>query len=446
MTDTSSIQHLSDADFADLYNDVEQHPTVRSLCEVTGLAYKSVKDRARRMRRRYDGGDQGVPRLVSRRAYARSPVPLSESRAEFREEMTEQDCVDKIKSLQRRNPDQHITRVFFRAETNISDATWSRYFGTFAEFKRQAGIQLTRQQHAHERKIAKHNSVDHYRAFNARHDLGDRYQRDSAGPIMTIVGCSDLHDVSCDPFYLRVLKSAVEMVQPDVVNFGGDVFDLAEFGKFNVDPREWDVVGRIKHVHDEIFQPIREAAPDAQFDFVEGNHEFRLLRHLADATPALQSVLSDLHGFTVPKLLGLDRFEINYHSKADLAAFRECDVGKEIGKSYLTYNNQLLVHHHPHAGDWGLPGWNGHHHRFKATPKRSVLHRGGYNWLQLGAGHCLNASYAEGEFWTLGFIIAHINTATGSTNFEYVHVTDIACVGGRYFHREPSEMVGAYAA
>ena len=107
------------------------------------------------------------------------------------------------------------------------------------------------------------------------------------------------------------------MLKPDVINLGGDIFDLMN-SVVRRRSQRWDPVRKIRFVHQEILAPMREASADSQIDFVEGNHEFRLLGHLADATPALQAVLSDLHGFTVPKLLGLDEYEVNYISKADL--------------------------------------------------------------------------------------------------------------------------------
>ena len=188
---------------------------------------------------------------------------------------------------------------------------------------------------------------------------------------------------------------------------------------------------------------MREASPDSQIDFVEGNHEYRLLRHLADATPALQAVLADLHGLTVPKLLGLDQFEINYIAKADMAAFNVGSQRKEVEKSYIIYDDALLVHHHPHAKMWGLPGWNGHHHNSLLSRTKSAL-MGSIPWLQLGCGHRLRASYAEGQFWSLGFNIAHMNTETKHVINEQVDITDIACVGGVYFERTDDECVGFY--
>jgi UDP-2,3-diacylglucosamine pyrophosphatase LpxH len=82
----------------------------------------------------------------------------------------------------------------------------------------------------------------------------------------------------------------------------GDIFDLPEFSKYTQDPRHFAPVERIKWVH-QFLNDLREAAPDAQIDFVEGNHEFRLLRHLSEATPALMTVLADLHGMTIPTCL-----------------------------------------------------------------------------------------------------------------------------------------------
>ena len=101
---------------------------------------------------------------------------------------------------------------------------------------------------------------------------------------------------------------------------------------------------------------------------------------------------------------------------------------KEIEKSYVIYNDAVLVHHHPHAKNWGLAGWNGHHHNGLTSRTKSAL-KGSLPWLQLGCGHRLRASYAEGEFWSLGFNICHLNTETKTVINEVVDVTDIACVG-----------------
>ena len=90
---------------------------------------------------------------------------------------TEEELIHELRSLKLSNPSRHITRNFFRSETQIPDSAWSHIFGTFSEFVRQAGIALNRYQHQHERHIAKHRSVDHYRKANERHSWGSDYAR-----------------------------------------------------------------------------------------------------------------------------------------------------------------------------------------------------------------------------------------------------------------------------
>jgi hypothetical protein len=438
---TEKGKEVTVEEFVKVWNDLEAYPSLQHIADEVGLTYLSVKKKSSRLRRKRREGDEAIPALVDRSNA--SAQLLQELHYEFREKMTEQECLASMQGLYNSDPGINITRIRYREATGIADATWTRYFGTFLEFKRASGIDLTRHQHKLERNIAQHRAADHYRAFNDRAELDNRYNKPSGKRIKTILGCSDLHDEEIDPFYLRVLIEAIRMLKPDVINLGGDIFDLAEFGKYGVDPREWGPVGKIRFVHEQILAPMREASPDSQIDFIEGNHEFRLLRHLADATPALKAILSDLHGFTIPKLLGLDQFEINYIAKADMAAFNKGDMKREIEKSYVIYDQAVLVHHHPHAAQWGLPGWNGHHHLSLTSRRKSAL-LGSIPWLQLGSGHRRRASYAEGEFWSNGFNICHLNTESKSVINEVIDITDIACVGGVYFDRRPEEMVGFY--
>jgi len=368
----------------------------------------------------------------------KNTTPISEDESKFIDSWTEEDCINELRRIVQLDETKIVSRNYFRTHSKISEATWNRYFGTFTEFKRQAGVVLTRQQHMHEKNIAKHASVSHYRELNSRKDYDGKYIKDSNTRFKTVLVCSDLHDIEIDRFYLRVLIDTAQRVQPDVICFVGDIFDLAEFGKYTVDPREWDVVGRIKFVHEYIFKPLREACPNTQFDLIEGNHEARLIRQLADATPALKAVLSDLHGFTVSKLLGLDQFEINYISKADLATFNKADFNKELSKNYKVYWDTLLCHHFPHARSMGLPGVNGHHHRHEIWSSYSPIY-GPYEWHQLGAGHKREASYTEGEKWHNGFCLVNIDTVTKSTNFDYIPVTDFCVSGGKWYHRNDGE-------
>lgn len=427
---------MSNQSFADIYNDVDAFPKLKDVAEHLGIALRTVKNKATLMRKKAKT-DDSVPKLVSRAELA---VPLSENELLFKEDWGPEECIEELQRIANIDTDMVVSRNYFRVHSQISESTWNRYFGTFEEFKRQAGIKLTRQQHQLEREIAKHASVDHYRRIaGERTSYGDTYTRPASGRFQTIIVGSDFHDVEIDRFFLRVWLDTIARVQPDIVCLDGDIFDLPEFGKYGVDPREWDVAGRIKFAHKEILGPTRAAAPDAQIDFIEGNHEARLLRQLADATPALRTILSDLHGFTVGKLLGLDEFQINYIAKGDLAAYTKKDLEGEVGKNYKVYHDCFLAHHFPHARNMGLPGVNGHHHKHIVWPHFSPIF-GAYEWHQLGSGHKRSASYCEGEKWHNGFAIVNIDTQTKAVQFDYVQVgEEFAVSGGKWYHREPLE-------
>lgn len=417
--------------FLQVYNNTEAYPKVSDVAKKLGINERTVRYKAALFR-------VESPELVVNRSNIGS-VPMSENASHYYDDWTQEDCIAELQRIAKIDEDRVVTRNYFRVHSKISEATWNRYFGTFAEFKRQAGITLNRQQHNLERQIAKHASLDHYRALNEeRESWSGKYERENNRRFKSVLAMSDLHDIEMDPFWWRVALDTAKRAQPDVICLTGDVFDLPEFGKYGVDPREWDVVKRIKFVHDNILAPLREACPDAQIDLVEGNHENRLMRHLADATPALRTVLSDLHGFTVSKLLGLDTFEVNYVAKADLAAYTKRDMQAELNKNYRIYWDCFVAHHFPHARNMSMPGWNGHHHVHQVWSGYNPMFQS-YEWHQLGGGHVRQATYTEGEKWSNGFLIANCDVVTKATSFDYIQTTDFAISGGKWYHRQENE-------
>lgn len=440
-----SKSDISDDVLIGVYNNQAKYPTLLQVAQMLGIAESTVRHRVADIRRA-DAAGKRAPQLIQRTGLlmpfqhrATGAVPMSEDEAKFKPDFTAQDCVNELRSLALANPEQVISRNFFRNHASISESTWNRHFGTFEEFKRQAGIKLTRQQHAMERSIAKHASVDHYRALNVeRQDYAERYERKNTNRFKTRIFCSDLHDEEMDPFYRRVLVDAIRRIQPDSFCVVGDGIDLPEFGKYSVDPRTWGPTRRIKAYHG-FCGEVRNVY-DGQFDHIEGNHEFRLLRHLGDETPALKTVLAELHGMTIRSLLGLDKFEINYIAKADLSVFREVDMRNEIGRNYKIYDETFLAHHFPDGRNMAMPGVNGHNHKHIVWPHFNPMF-GAYEWHQMGCGHKRDASYCAGEKWHMGFLITHTDTKTRQVVSEYIQVTDFAVVGGKFYHRTPAEDV-----
>lgn len=409
-----------------------------------GLDHSSVVKRMRNLKERI--GDQPEPELEPAPPGAyRDPanpkrlIPLSEDQRKYRPDWTAQNCIDELRRVALLDETRSVTRNYFRVHSDISEATWSRYYGSFLEFKRQAALILSRHAHGIERAVAKHASKDAQRDMNAeKRGYEDAYLRPSSRRFQTVLVGSDIHDIECDPFWRRCFIDTAARVKPEKIILNGDVVDLAEFGKYGVDPREWDVVGRIRWVH-AFLSELRVASPESEIIYIEGNHEARLVRHLGEATPALKVVLSDLHGFTVSKLLGLDAYEVNYIARMDLTAFTERDLKKELTKNYHIAYDCLLAHHFPEGRQMGYPGFNGHHHRYFAWSDYSPQF-GSYQWLQLGAGHRRAASYCAGEKWNNGFLLAHVDTHSKSVQMEYVDVRDHAMIGGRFYQRTAAEI------
>lgn len=412
---------------------VDAGKTVTEFAASIGTDSRAVQRRRARMIA--DGTD--LPEFE--RGSAGVPGRIDQTSLVHHESWTAEDCLESLRKVQAEDEKKWITARYYAHHTGIRDTTWNRYFGTFEEFCRQAGMGRIRQLSQFGKQIAKHVSVDHYRSLNSeREGWGDAYLRPGKGRFRTILGANDLHDEEVDPFWLRVFLDTASRAQPDVIVLNGDTFDLPEFGKYNVDPRTWNVVGRIKYVHQHILRPLREACPSAQLDMIEGNHEYRLVRAMADANPAMMSLLSDLHGMDVATLFGLKEFEVNYVAKADLAAYRVSDVRGELARNWRIYYDCVLAHHFPEGKRKGLPGWNGHHHSHIAQQASSPVF-GVYEWHQVGSGHRRDATYCDGEAWGNGFILWHVDTHTKATVAEYVPVTDFAMVGGRFYKRRPDE-------
>jgi hypothetical protein len=365
---------------------------------------------------------------------------------EVQDKMTADECCAILRAMAEHDPNQVISRNYFRCHSGIKESTWNGHFGKFEQMKRAAGIILNRGAHRLELAISKHQSADIYRTIaEERRSYGSRYLKEPSSRFTTILAFADVHDVDCDPFALRVLLDVAKRLSHviDTCVIGGDAFDLPEFGRFTQDPRDWDVSGRIKFVHGNLFSPLRESLPNSQIDFVEGNHEARLLRHLGDATPALKAVLSDLHGFTVAKLLGLDEFEINYVANGDLAArsWSEAEHKREVARNWRVYHDCVLAHHFAEGRQKGYPGFHGHSHKHRVWSADSPMF-GAYEWHQLGALHVRQASYTDGERWNNGFTLIHVDRATKAVQFEYITVgPTFSLAAGKFYERRPEEEI-----
>jgi len=369
---------------------------------------------------------------------------LSEIDKGFDADASKEDCIKDLRDLQEANWGKHITRDFYRHNGRYSDSTWGRHFGTFQEYRRQAGLELTRHQHKVERAIAQQASIDHYRAFFEKEVLPyfNKYVK-TPRPyhIKTILAMSDLHDKECCEFSLSVFIEECRIKQPDVIVLNGDIYDLLEFGKYNIDIRHIDIVGRFDFVRERVFRPLREACPHSQIDLIAGNHEMRLLRLLCDATPNVRVLLSDVVGLSFSDIFGLDEFEINWASKFDLAAYSNKDIKNQCKKNYRIYFNTFVFTHIPDKRLKAMSGSNGHHHTGKIESYAYVNEITGLvkqlAWSQTPAMHVKDAEYlGNTSGWNTGFLEVIINCETRES-IQKIHFThdDWCVIDGRYYAR-----------
>lgn len=335
-----------------------------------------------------------------------------------------------------------VNRRVFENMTGVKRSVVDRLFGTFSAYREVAEIAPSQKQKQKNNHIAKHVRNDKLRNLSEeRLAWGKDYVKPGSNSRWkTVLIGTDFHDVECDPFVLRVFLDTIKRIGPDAVVLGGDLFDIPEFGKYTVDPREWDAAGRIQFALDHIVKPIREAAGDkAQIDLIEGNHEARLLNHMCDDSPAMMDVLSKIHGMSMRDIFGLDKYEVNYIAKSDLHGWSKADQNKNVSKNFEIYYDSFMFCHFPEQRmKSGMPGMHGHHHKHIAWSHYNQTF-GSYEWHQLGGFHYRDASYADGTIWSNGFMIAHVDTKTKKTVFEYVDIKDFCCVGGEYYVRGKNE-------
>lgn len=357
--------------------------------------------------------------------------------------ITAEALVKDLLEIQNRFPDTNITRDFYRSNSVYSD-DWSKLFGTFQEFKRQAGLLATRAQQKVERQISKHVDLDQYRKFY-KEEILPFHQKYSwtdkvKGRYKRILVASDFHDIESDRFMLDVFIDTAHRIQPDVICLAGDVFDNYEMSRFNIDPRQFDIQGRFDFVKKMILGRLRLVCPKSQIDFIIGNHEWRILKLLAEGrNPAVKILLSDVLGLSLKDIFGLDQFQINLVAKFDLSAFQIDDVQEELKQNYQVYYDTFAVTHIEDKSI-GLSGCSGHTHR----PKQSTFQNhpmGKLTWTEIGCMSKTDAEYIEkSSNWQNSFLLVTIDREKKTASHNHILVPgDFVVVEGKLYERVKRE-------
>ena len=227
---------------------------------------------------------------------------------------------------------------------------------------------------------------------------------------------SDLQGHKVDRWAWGATLSALKALRPDVVVLAGDIVDYDDISSYRKLPEKRVRLDKeCRFVRQRILEPLRAAVGKRTgVVYLEGNHEDRLQRYLADKAPELWGTMAD-----TPTLLQLDSFGVDW-----------------MGRTPYWINSHLVVVH-GHV----VRKWSGHTARALVTEyKCSVIH-----------GHCHRMgtyyeSGANGREW-VGIENGHMmdmRTATyvaGVPNWQagWTWVTDH---GGGTFFCEQAKVIG----
>ena len=378
---------------------------------------------------------QRIAHEESRKTQAQRAL-LAERSKKFDATATADDMIEDLRRVQQREPSRFITRNYYREHGRYSDQTWGSRFGTFHEFRREAGLELHRGGQRIEKATAIQAARDRYRGFFEVEILPwvGKYERKHTPGMKTILLGADFHDKGADPFALSVFLDTANRVQPDIISLVGDLYDNYEFSRFNQDPRLVSLKDRFDFVREHIIRPLRESCPNAQIDFILGNHDLRILRHMADRSPHLAPLL-DLMGISLNEVFGLDQFRVNIVSKGDFAAYMPKEHREEMTKNHKKYFGTLVASHEPK--DFGLCSVYAHTHKPNYESKVNEL-SGSHFLMNLGCLCKIDMEYVEGlNKYQNGFALIHVDPKLREAIPEMVVFTDhYAAVGGKIYKRK----------
>ena len=418
--------------------------TIAQAAEKFGVSDDTIR------RRLKEGAELAQKKGASKKAQEKEPkapkptqhalAVLAERSKNYDSCATAADCIADLRAVQERHKDKFITRNFYRINGKYSDMTWNRFFGTFEEFRSQAKLQLSRTQRLMEKAIARHAALDEARRFYrlevepwiGKYAKYEKYQPD--GSMKKMIFAGDFHDVDTDLFCLEVFIDTCKVEQPDIIVLLGDVYDLYEFSRFDIDPRKTNLTGRMAFVRERIFARLRNACPNAQIDFIIGNHEFRLLRHMASKTPFMANLM-ELMNASLPVLFGLDRYQINLVSKGNTSAFFVKEIKDEMKKNWKKYFDCIVANHAGYE-NFGMTTISAHTHKPKMETISDV-DRGPVNKVTIGPMCKLDADYTDSKTdWQNSFAIAYVDPVARRAQVNQVlfHETFVN-VNGRYYFR-----------
>jgi len=249
------------------------------------------------------------------------------------------------------------------------------------------------------------------------------------GKTVSAVLVPDTHHPFHDQRAIDLVTTVIKDVGPDVVVDMGDGVDAYHLSRFDKDPNRLHTLQDEIDAKHEHLAVMRDAAPNADIHYLEGNHEDRLRRtiwNLDGAAAALQKLRVFQAAMTWPSLLGMDELHITFHG-------HNVPVRDVLPKFLLVHGTLVRKWAgYTARGEWerwGSSGASGHTHRLALFHHRHQT--ASHVWAECGCLCRLDMEYVAFADWQNGCVVAHFDTKTGAYNLQPVFIHDGTTVWGK---------------
>lgn len=198
------------------------------------------------------------------------------------------------------------------------------------------------------------------------------------------IGLFDVHTPVHDVNKVRIAMNVAKFLQPKRIIWGGDLFDLSHFGKFEIDRRNITAIQRDLNDGASLFEQARFECPKSEQFFIMGNHEDRLEK-LKNRLPYLGEL---------DCLKSENLFKCNDYGVKVLQYGEGLEIGGWIYTHGTKVSNQAAYTARAECELWGMSGVSGHTHR--AGVYNQTRYSGTKTWIEAGCLCSLNPSYIKG--------------------------------------------------
>lgn len=331
-----------------------------------------------------------------------------------------------------------VSRDFYRQLGAVPEVVVEDFFGNHSEFLRAADLKDkrgTQKSQARSAKLHTEQDIHRFAQENVTRFHGKWDKRGKRKHVEGLV-CSDVHSMHCDPFARFAFMRAVEIVSPDVVVVNGDLVDFPSISSHSKPPGHFHM-----SLQDELdwardfLGDVRRRAPEATIYFVIGNHEYRLVRYLADTAPALAS----LRALSFDQIFGLDEFEVSLVCRSNFLAASDAARRKDLAENWVVIGGCYVATHGTSCakfaaanelGHFAMSGTSGHTHRPQIF-HGNTLGTGPISWMStpMMCHHSDGRDFVHGPTpWTMGFGQFSIIPEKRAVSQSVVQVHEDACV------------------